>query len=704
MITRFNKYEQKLNEESVFPDWVEQRLVKPVSKLFGEYSPSDAYKAALGEDELSAGLKQMYNTPIANLRIGIYAQLMEILKEDELSTLKLEEPLTVDSTMIEVTNNYYIKNIIEILNEISSMSADFEINKLDESVLNDLKSNPITIGTIITNSLKGWYESEQPINSLVNSLNNKVIEPNPSGTNESLEYGELNERYNFGRASEIVKSGKSLFKGIFTKTGETLRGVAKDEKGIASAVSHVDDEVKSVASGVEKINVNASQFSKIDTEAMRKIPGFENVTTSIKFKGEEAINSGKIDLSTPIKENPRKVENLKVGEVKIGEGKKGKANDSIDANKKSKWDEFWENHKKKKEESKRKSEELKSLKDQKRYLKEQEKLRKLEEQRIRQQDRTNKLLSWVSAYFKGKMFTAAIKWGAIGYGIYWLSQWFDKSNKETANEPITKVLTALELEMFEDKFEPFLTFHNVYKIQQEKASSGDPHDFFKVCVESLESNRIMSSDDAKKCLDQIASPTFNNYLMAMASPQQMLQSIQTKWESSFQLPTPGLYTFGTISAYAAMLSSFENFFFSGNVPITADSKNLDKPIGLIKRFDNNGQERQYMQIGDTGSDVKLLQDSLKKINLYDGEVNGIYDVELSKIVAGIQTNGKYANDKIEINGKADVLTLAYLAKQIELLNMATPEILAGVVSPEEIQSRQNVQGYIQQMQSVLTNR
>jgi hypothetical protein len=190
----------------------------------------------------------------------------------------------------------------------------------------------------------------------------------------------------------------------------------------------------------------------------------------------------------------------------------------------------------------------------------------------------------------------------------------------------------------------------------------------------------------------------------MASPQQMLQSIQTKWESSFQLPTPGLYTFGTISAYAAMLSSFENFFFSGNVPITADSKNLDKPIGLIKRFDNNGQERQYMQIGDTGSDVKLLQDSLKKINLYDGEVNGIYDVELSKIVAGIQTNGKYANDKIEINGKADVLTLAYLAKQIELLNMATPEILAGVVSPEEIQSRQNVQGYIQQMQSVLTNR
>jgi peptidoglycan hydrolase-like protein with peptidoglycan-binding domain len=164
----------------------------------------------------------------------------------------------------------------------------------------------------------------------------------------------------------------------------------------------------------------------------------------------------------------------------------------------------------------------------------------------------------------------------------------------------------------------------------------------------------------------------------------MVEAMQNKWANSFELPTPGLETIGLLSAYASVFYRFENDLYGGKIPITADEKNLDKPVGLIKRFDSNGQERNYMQLGDSGGDVKLLQQSLQKLNLYDGEINGEYDEELAKIIAGIQTNAQPTNAEIKVDGKADVLTLAYLAKQIN--------------------SRGEVQGYIQQMQAALANR
>ena len=72
--------------------------------------------------------------------------------------------------------------------------------------------------------------------------------------------------------------------------------------------------------------------------------------------------------------------------------------------------------------------------------------------------------------------------------------------------------------------------------------------------------------------------------------------------------------------------------------------------------------------------------------------------------AQVSVNAEDINQITWLNDTQPIPDNQILAKQIELLNMATPEILAGVVSPEEIQSRQNVQGYIQKMQSVLTNR
>ena len=64
--------------------------------------------------------------------------------------------------MLEVSNNYYIKNIIDIINDIGKLDIKFATQGLDKNVYNELVKNPITIGTILTNALKSWYNSGQP--------------------------------------------------------------------------------------------------------------------------------------------------------------------------------------------------------------------------------------------------------------------------------------------------------------------------------------------------------------------------------------------------------------------------------------------------------------------------------------------------------------------------------------------------------------
>lgn len=693
MITRFNKYEQKLNEESAFPDWVEQKLFKSGKKFFTEQDPTGAYETLMGQDKLDATITKLYNSPLKDMRLRHYVQLTGLMKEEELNTLQLEEPLTVDSTMLEIANNYYIKNIIEIINEIVSFDVKFATQGLDKTIIDELQKNPITIGTIITNSLINWYDSGEPTNSLVASLSKKVLEPEYAKANESYE---INERY-----GEL----KGLFKGFFKKSGENIKGFIQGEKGIAKGASVLDDEVDSVAKGLQKVEQSASKSSTQEiTNTSRNTPEFLQGKNEILSQGENAAQQGKIidvNFQTGQVNKSGKGRTTPSVEPTIANNTKTDALNSQNTSSVKETDDLVNQRKFLEEQEKIANKKIKA--DDKRAKLDRAHAEKLEKRRMREaRAAERRKILWDLVKGPTKFI---LKWGALGLGLMWVYEWFTKNDEKSGKTPTKEVLSVFELEMANDNYQPFATFSNSAKVVEQNSVSGQPNEICQGFVEALQSTNIMSGSDAEKCFEQIKSPGFDAYIQSLSEVSAtMIQNLENRWNNSFELPTPGLKAIGLISAYAAIFNRFENELYGGKIPLTADEKNLDKPVGMIKRFDEKGEQRQYMQIGDTGNDVKQLQMSLKKIHLYDGEVDGVYDEELAKLIAGIQTNAASTTDKVQINGRADIPTLAYLAKQIELLSMVTPSLLTTQVNPEEIQRRGEVQGYIQQMQSALETR
>lgn len=680
MITRFNKYEKKINEESAFPDWVDQKLSKSATKFFTEKDPTGAYETLRGEDKLDAVLTKLYNSPIKDMPISSYVQLTGFMKEEELVNLKLKEPLTTDSTMLEVSNNYYIKNIIDIINDIGKLDIKFATQGLDKNVYNELVKNPITIGTILTNALKSWYNSGQPIESMVQSLSKKSIQPNTTTTNESFQLFERGEVF------------KSLFKNL-GKGSEAMKGIVSTEGKLLKSASAVDSEVRTLSDATEQL---ARPTRDLTSEI--KLP--DEFATNIKSAGNQAAESGKInfDVNKPrLTEAPRDRVQSKP-QAEIPESKKSEALNSKNQNQ---VDEI----KRLKEEQK--LEELR-YKNQKKLASDREKFDRQQAKKRERFERSQKRKEMLLSLLKGPG-GSLLKWsfygGIILYGLSWVSEWFKKNDEKSGKTPVKEVLSLFELDMATDNYEPFSTFYKSSKILEASSVSEQPTDICKSFVEALHSNNILSRSDAEKCFEQIKSSNFKPYMQSLSDvASNMMQQLEAKWSNTIELPTPGLKSIGLISAYAAIFSRFENELFGGNVPLTADDKNLDKPVGMIKRFDEKGEQRQYMKIGDSGNDVKQLQLSLNKLGLYDGEINGIYDEELAKIVAGIQDDGQSTNSKIQVNGQADIPTLIYLAQQIELLSMITPSLMATQVNPEELQRRGEIQGYIQQMQSVLASR
>ena len=693
MITRFNKYEQKLNEESAFPDWVEQKLFKSGKKFFAEQDPTGAYETLMGQDKLDATITKLYNSPLKDMRLRHYVQLTGLMKEEELNTLQLEEPLTVDSTMLEIANNYYIKNIIEIINEIVSFDVKFATQGLDKTIIDELQKNPITIGTIITNSLINWYDSGEPTNSLVASLSKKVLEPEYAKANESYE---INERF-----GEL----KGLFKGFFKKSGENIKGFIQGEKGIAKGASVLDDEVDSVAKGLQKVEQSASKSSTQEiTNTSRNTPEFLQGKNEILSQGENAAQQGKIidvNFQTGQVNKSGKGRTTPSVEPTIANNTKTDALNSQNTSSVKETDDLVNQRKFLEEQEKIANKKIKA--DDKRAKLDRAHAEKLEKRRMREaRAAERRKILWDLVKGPTKFI---LKWGALGLGLMWVYEWFTKNDEKSGKTPTKEVLSVFELEMANDNYQPFATFSNSAKVVEQNSVSGQPNEICQGFVEALQSTNIMSGSDAEKCFEQIKSPGFDAYIQSLSEVSAtMIQNLENRWNNSFELPTPGLKAIGLISAYAAIFNRFENELYGGKIPLTADEKNLDKPVGMIKRFDEKGEQRQYMQIGDTGNDVKQLQMSLKKIHLYDGEVDGVYDEELAKLIAGIQTNAASTTDKVQINGRADIPTLAYLAKQIELLSMVTPSLLTTQVNPEEIQRRGEVQGYIQQMQSALETR
>ena len=286
-----------------------------------------------------------------------------------------------------------------------------------------------------------------------------------------------------------------------------------------------------------------------------------------------------------------------------------------------------------------------------------------------------------------------VKWGGIFYGVYWVAKRFEKLDGESAREPIRELLTVFEQDLAHRNFEPFFTFNDMGKKFKEAIAKEDENvrESIKSWCTSLHDCKIMSSSNYQKCVSQIDSEAFNNYIEANSTvSKNFVNAMETEWESHLDLPSPGLLTMGLASAYSSVLSKFEEEFYKGKVPLTADTEHLDRPVGIAARTDSAGNKRNTLQIGDEGEDVKLLQSSLKKLGIYTGEINGKYNEEMAKIITLLQTNAQPTNTEIEINGIADLAIINYLSKQISLMSGLIEGSIGITVYPEEIQKRQPV--------------
>jgi peptidoglycan hydrolase-like protein with peptidoglycan-binding domain len=690
MITRFNRYENKLNEETT-PSWFEEKIVKPTGEFLNNYGkPLLSIPSSADDKEIDESLKKLYNTPIANMPVYVYAQLMDIMDEDQANALVLKSPLTKDSSMIEVANTYYILSIANILDSVNKVNVDFNSQGLDQETINILKSNPITIGTIIKNSLVNWYISKEPTQKLVESLSSAVIQPKEtSGTvTETLEIineskGDLRWLKGFFKGGEeigsVVKSTDDLARlSTFSKPTSTnsMKTISVEYK----AASSTDDALKTIQQKTDDASELLNKASQETQEAVGQ------ATTNLKQKAD-SIQTPKPDVAPDPKVTTKTTNINATTDVSTDTSKK----DEI----KSFWERFQEAMKNRK--NKPKKDKL-DVGDKSRFS-----LKKFWK---------NTWKGVVDVFTLGgfllKIPAAAwgiAKYAGYAYGIYWIAKWFEKSDSDSAKKPAREVMSVFEKVLATQKYEPFATFDEMGERFKESLASQEITDKIKAWCTSLNNAKIMSDSDFQKCIDQLESEAFPYYIKASSTAsQEFVTSMEQQWENNDELPSLGLITMGLASAYSSVFNKFEDEFYKGEIPLTADQKNLDKPVGLTSRKDISGQERKYMQMGDTGEDIKLLQMSLKKLGIYTGEADGQYDEEMAKIITAIQTNAKPTDTQIEINGKADLPTLNYIAKQITFLSGVVKSSIEGTVSPEEYQKRQQTQGYIQRMQSALADR
>lgn len=674
MITRFNRYENKLNEETT-PSWFEEKWVKPTGEFLNDYGkPLLSIPGSADDKEIDESLKRLYNTPIANMPVYVYAQLMDIMDEDQANALVLKSPLTKDSSMIEVANTYYILSIANILDSVNKVNVDFNSQGLDQETINILKSNPITIGTIIKNSLVNWYISKEPTQKLVESLNNAVIQPKEtSGTvTETLEI--INESKGGLLRRLLWKGGEEI--GSVAKSTDDLARFAKDYKPALST----DDALKAIQ---QKTDDAAELINKAPQKVQDTI---KQSTTDLKQKAD-SIQTPKPDVAPEPKVTTKTTDINATTDVPTDNNKK----DDI----KGFWERFQEAMKNRK--NKRKNDKSgggdKSRFSWKEFWK-------------------NTWKGVVDVFTLGgfllkipKAAWGVAKFAGVAYGIYWVAKWFEKSDSDSAKKPAREVMSVFEKVLATQKYEPFATFDEMGERFKESLASQEITDKIKAWCTSLNIAKIMSDSDYQKCIDQLESEAFPYYIKASSTAsQEFVTSMEQQWENNDELPSLGLITMGLASAYSSVFNKFEDEFYKGEIPLTADQKNLNKPVGVISRKDISGQERKYMQMGDTGEDIKLLQMSLKQLGIYTGEADGQYDEEMAKIITAIQTNAKPTDTQIEINGKADLPTLNYIAKQISFLSGVVKSSIEGTVSPEEYQKRQQTQGYIQRMQSALADR
>lgn len=264
----------------------------------------------------------------------------------------------------------------------------------------------------------------------------------------------------------------------------------------------------------------------------------------------------------------------------------------------------------------------------------------------------------------------------------WL-RFFD--SPKTGEENVTDFLMAFEEDMVTRDYSPFKIYRNIYKDYQFNLNKyGD--NFKEIVVgwcESLYEAKIIDNQIFDICQRQIKSDVFEMYLKESSYISKELSSyLENKWQNNITFPTPALTTFSTIVMFMSLLERFEDQFYEGKIPIE-----LPKELSEIKRFDKEGNERDYLTIGDSGQDVIILQDMLKMLGMYKGESDGVYDEEMSDLIEDVKQRAKVSNPDVIVNGNADNEALDYIEKFLILKSQKVQGNIGGRISSQKQELR-----------------
>lgn len=230
---------------------------------------------------------------------------------------------------------------------------------------------------------------------------------------------------------------------------------------------------------------------------------------------------------------------------------------------------------------------------------------------------------------------------------------------QSAEDMAIDFMMKFEEDMVSRGHSPFTIYDKIY---DDYKFNLDRFNNFKDIVigwcESLYEVKIIDNQTLDICKRQINSDVFDMYLKESSYMTDKLTSyLENKWIDNISSPTPTLTILSTVVMFFTLLERFEDQLYAGKVPIA-----LPKEITEIKRFDKEGNERDYLTVGDSGDDVAILQDMLKTFGVYKGEVDGVYDSEIASLIEDIQNDAKSTDENIIINGNTDRRTLKFIEK------------------------------------------
>lgn len=614
MITKFNEYQKLLEDEMIQPisagsggSWIEKESLNKgaLSKFFGgkgkektETTPKTEVKPdvkATETTEIDSTINQytelLTNTPILNMSAKTYASLNGMIEDDsDTFDLELDGGLNENSAMLDIAYKYYIKNITDIIIDVQDAPSDYMSEEVREETFLKITNNPVTIGTLVGNSITEWFSSKDPMSSLNKSLDSSYIAPK-GGVLESFQmYDDFLNESGAGR-------GKV---GLLTD----LINISKKVGGRAGSSMFGKSKYGSAYSGYTPISKKAG------------------LNLSSTIGSSPVVSSSASAVSAIEKTAPKSFSAIK----KIADASKGGSQKAGFL--KSTWD---------------------SLKR-----------------------RTSKLDSKVLSakdLFKGKVIAKTLGFVSLFYlpGFIVnkvLTEWTGIFQSPTSpEENAINFMMKFEEDMVSRGLSPFTIYDKIYddyKFNLDRFS--EFKDIIIGWCESLYDVKIIDNQTFDICKRQINSDVFDIYLKESSYMTDKLTSyLENKWIDNITSPTPTLTIISTIVMFFTLLERFEDQFYAGKVPIA-----LPKEITEIKRLDKQGNERDYLTTGDSGDDVAILQDMLKTLGIYRGEVDGVYDSEMSSLIEDIQNDAKSTDESIVINGNTDRKTLKFIEKLLIL--------------------------------------